>query len=368
MKSRILVLLTITLALASCGGEDPAKQLEALKAKRTELDKRIAELEKEVAALDTTVEEGTLVTIGYAEQRTFKRPVEIQGVVESEENVLVSSEVAGKIVNLHVKAGDRVTKGQTIATIDNSNLVNSLQEIQTRLELAKTTYERQEKLYKDKNIGSEIQYLQAKNNYEALKNQKESLASQVAKFTITAPVTGTIDMVYVNEGENAMPGLSIARVVNVDNVKVTADISEAYIDVLKKGDSVWINYPVLGVKAQNVVSASGQYIDPANRTFNVTIKTNNANKNLKPNMLALVTFYDYVKENAIVIPNKIILFDGGSPYVYVVEDGVARKREIELDITYNGYTLVKSGLTTDDKIVVQGYRNIQEGEKITEKK
>lgn len=368
MKLRILLVVTLASVLASCGGQDPTKRLEEVKAEIAKLQNEQKEIEAELAKSDTVEEEGTLVTIGYAEKRTFKRPVEIQGIVESEENVLVSAEVAGKIIDVKVKEGDRVSKGQTLAIIDNSTLVNNLQEVSTRLELAETTFKRQERLYKEQNIGSEMQYLQAKNNYEALLNQKQSLAAQVAKYNITATVSGTVDKVYMNAGENVMPGMSITRVVNVDNVKVTADVSEAYIDILNQGDSVWVNFPVLGVKVMNKVTSAGQYIDPANRTFDVTIKANNSDKSLKPNMLALVTFYDYVKEEAIVIPNKIILFSEGTPYIYVVRDGKAVKQNLELDITYGGYTVVKSGLTTSDEIITQGYRNVQEGEEVTIKK
>lgn len=364
---KLFAIALIALIAVSCGqGEDKQKKLEKLKAERGELDKEIAQLEKEVAGLDT-VTASTPVRVETINVAVFKRPVDVQGVVESDKNVLISSEVAGRVMEVMVKEGQKVSQGQTLARINGDITASSIQEVENALRLAETTYQKQKRL-REQNVGTEMQLLQAENQRDALKKQLETLRAQYSKYTITAPVSGTVDMIDINQGENVMPGLPIARVVNNSNLKVTAEVSERYVKAVKVGDSVMLKFPTLDMTMGAKVSSVGQVINPANRTFSLVVNINSNTENLKPNLLSMVTIYDYINPKAIAVPSNVVINDGTNNYVFVAEEkggkAVARKKIVTVGIISEAMTEIKDGLNPGDRVITENYKTLVDGAEI----
>jgi RND family efflux transporter MFP subunit len=297
----------------------------------------------------------------------YQEYVDIQGIVESDQNLTIMPEVSGIILNVNVSEGDQVNAGQVLFSIDSKVLQDNIKELETALELAQTTFERQKNLW-DQKIGSEIQYLQAKNRVDGLEKQMNSLKSQLAKFTIKAPVKGTVDRVFAKQGELAMPGSPMVRLVNNTNVKITGDVSEKYVGKFKKGDSVFISFPVLGESVTGIVKSVGSYIDNANRTFNIIVGTKEKTELLKPNLLAVIRGVYYSNKEALVVPSNLIINKNGENFIFIGKQEndkyIAELRKIEPGNTFNGRTEIKLGLNIGDLLITEGTRNLSEGDLI----
>lgn len=372
----LLVSFTVLLAVG-CGAEKTGEGLEAKKAQLTELEGKadalkdeMRQLKGEIALLDTANKgpQGRYVTTLNVETEEFKHYIELQGTATSDNNVSVTAEMGGNVVKILVDEGQAVKKGQELIILDDNIIRKQIDEIKVALDLATTTYEKQKKLW-DQNIGSEIQYLQAKNQKDNLESKLASAYAQLDKTRIKSPINGTVDNISINEGELANPGYQLVRVVDLDKIEVHADASEAYLTSVVKGDSVLINFPVLNKTYPATITHAGQVIDPTNRTFKIEIKLPNKNKELKANLLAVIEVMDYEVDSAIVVPTKYIQQLGGKDVVYVVstdETGqqVAVRTEILSGKNFNGTTEVLSGLKAGDVIVAEGARDLVNGEPI----
>ncbi|GAB3877561.1 efflux RND transporter periplasmic adaptor subunit [Hymenobacter segetis] len=359
-----------TLLLASCGGssnKDPKAQLEKLKSEQAATQAKIAELEAKTGGPATVAP--TPVSVMNAKPESFKSYLEVQGRVDFDQNATVGARAAGSLTSIRVQRGDRVSKGQVLATIDASILDANAAELRTRMDLAKTVYEKQKSLW-DQQIGTEIQYLQAKNNYQALQRNLATLNQQRALYSVVAPFSGTVDEVLPKLGEITAPGAPVVRLTSGTGGKILADVSEAYGNSIKAGDNAVVTIPDLGDEEMpatvRVVSRS---INATSRTFTVELRLKSAKAaNLRPNMVATVRIQNYNATNATVIPVDIVQHDEENSYVYVVaqEGGkaVAKKRVIKTGNTYNGKVEVTSGLTAEDQIISGGYQNLNEGQKV----
>lgn len=360
--------------LSSCGEKEPKTPEEkkaALEKKRSEL----MELQGEIAQLEDALGESAkkedpskLVETTPVKSETFNHYIEVQGTVESDKNVTILPEMPATIISLKVKEGDRVSAGQVIATLDAGTFNKQVAELQTQLSLAATVYEKRKRLWEQK-IGSEIEYLQAQNQKEGLENSIATLKQQMSKSVVTSPISGTIDEVYAKQGELANPAMPIARVINVSDVKLTADVSENYLASVKKGDKVKIFFSALGTEMEQKVSFVGQTINTANRTFKVQIDLPNKDGAIKPNLVGTVKINDFQKENAITIPTNLIqLGTDGGKFVYVVqeEEGkkVAKKVTVKTGMSYEGSTIIEEGLSATDQVISKGYNEVVDGENV----
>jgi len=333
-----------------------------------QLENLIRKLEQQIDSLQPGIKKRTLVTVMEVKKDVFKRYTEVQGVVQSGEVVKVSSEIPGRLLNVFVENGDRVPKGKLLAKIDVSTLKKKMEELQTSLQLATEVYERQKRLW-DKNIGSEIQYLRAKNNKERLEKGLESLRLQLQKANIYAPASGVIDRKSVEAGEMVAPGFPLMMILNTNRLKVTAGVPENYLPYVHKGDMVKIKFPALSKEMQGKISLTGSTIDPTNRTFAIEIKLNNSHNLLKPNLLAIVLINDYTKEDAIVIPAQLVQYEiSGKAYVMVARkqngEYIAKKVYVDTGQEYDGKTVIESGLQEGDLLIVDGARSVSDNEKI----
>lgn len=371
MNIKYFIALLAIITIAGCKQQDDLaakkEQLAELKKQEEDIRFQIMELEKQILADDasalTVKKKGKLITTLAVEAKPFTSYIDIQGNAESEQNVGVSSETGGEVVKVLVQEGDAVKQGQLLVQIDNALLQKDLADLEVSLQLATTVFEKQQRLW-DKKIGSELQYLQAKNNKESLETKKQKLQTALGKSGITAPVTGTVELVTVKEGEVVAPGMPLLRVVNLDLIKVKADMPERYIGSVKKGSKVLVEFPSLGVQKEATVTSVGSIINPANRTFRVEVDLPNKDHVLKANLLALIKVSQYQNEKTLTVPTRIIQRENNQDFVYTVAQGaepVAQRRNITVGKSYGGATEVLSGLNAGDVLVNDGFQYVTDG-------
>ncbi len=382
---KIFIITIASLYLASCGGNKKQSveevlasgNLELLRTKKDELRKENQELVKNIELLDTEIakldtnKKVPLVTVIAVKNKEFVHYLELQGDVQTKKNVLVYPEVPGQLISVYVKEGQRVAKGQSLAKIDDGGMSNQLAQVEANAALAKTTFERQQRLWEQK-IGSEIQYLQAKTNYEAQKNAVTNLRKAIGKYTVRAPFAGIVDDVIKEQGTVVAPGMGaeIFRIVNLGDMYIETDVPEGFISSIKKGKDVMVDFPILGKTIASKVRQAGNFINPANRTFKVEVGVPNKDREIKPNLTAKLKINDYTNPSAILIPQSIISENGeGAQYVYVVDKANANKGTAKQTIITTGKTQgdeieILSGLKEGELIINDGARSVKDKQEV----
>ena len=367
-----LIIVAVAIIFSACSSKAPVddmvakqEQLQEYKHQMHELKVKIDKLEKELSA--TRENEVVKVKVQELQSQYFEHFIEVTGEVEAEYDINVSPETSGVITQVLVKEGDMVSKGQVIAIINSEVLDRSLEELKVQLELAETNFERTENLW-EQNIGSEMQYLQAKNNKESLEKRIASLKSQIDMTNVKAPISGVVDYVYQKKGNIGSPQVPLARVIDISKIKIYADVSESYLTKVHRGDKVSVQFPALGKQIEAPIFRIGNTIDPNNRTFRVRINLNNNDRSIKPNLVSIIKIRDYMAEDAIVIPSLLIKEDFNGTYTYVVENKegseFAKKVYVTPGVTNNNMTEIKDGLTAGTKIVTEGFNQIADGTKL----
>jgi membrane fusion protein, multidrug efflux system len=375
---KIITLTLASILLLSCGGNENnqsvdalinSKNVKALQDKKTALQSDIAKIEEALAKLDVKTEEA-LVAVATVKDTLFTHYLEIQGSVDTKENILVQPEFNGTLTSLTVKAGDRVSKGQILGRVDDAGMSQQLASLENQYELAKTTFERQKNLW-DKKIGSEIQYLQAQTQMVSAQKGVAQMKSQLAKTIIRAPFNGVIDEVFVEKGQVVAPSQQgLMRIVNLNNMYVSTTVPESYIGKLKVGDQVDVFLTSLNKTYKGKVRQVGSYINPSNRSFGVEVGLPNPDNLLRPNQVAKLKIIDYVNKDALVVPTSVVQHDGnGVEYVYTVDNsngktGIAKKTKVSTGKSSDNYTEILSGLSSNDIIVTDGVSTISEGMKL----
>lgn len=368
---KVIIYLSAAIILASCGskGKDEIavlqQQKDSLKTIYDDVAQQIAKIDEQLKDLDTTVKH-PLVTVNKVEVSEFSHYVDVQGVVETGGNALLYPEVPGKISAILLKEGSRVNKGDVILKLDAGALASTIKEVETNYELANEMFEKQDRLWKQK-IGSEVQYLQAKTNKESLEQKLKTLHEQLDMYNVKAPFSGVIDEISPKVGEGANPAFPVARVINYNDTYIKADVSENYIETIKSGNQVKVNFPNLHKEFETTISRNGDFINPNNRTFKVNINIDEHKDNVKPNLLADLSIRDFKQDTAVVIPSRIIQQDRqGNDYIFIIkEEGkkkLAEKMIIKTGLSYNGITLVLEGLKGGESYIDKGARSIQDND------
>jgi membrane fusion protein (multidrug efflux system) len=375
---KIIILSALSLVLFACskGAKTESiddlvktKNVKALNERKTALQAEIAKIEAGLATLDVKTEEA-LVSVLTLKDTIFNHYLDIQGNVDTKENILIQPEFNGTLTSLTVKAGDRVSKGQVLGRVDDAGMSSQLASAENQYNLAKTTYERQKNLW-DKKIGSEIQYLQAQTQMVSAQKSVAQIRAQLSKTVIRAPFSGTIDEVFAEKGQVVGPSATgLMRIVNLGNMYVSTSIPETYIGKLKIGDLVDVYLTSLGKTYKGKVRQVGNYINPNNRTFGIEVSVPNPENLLRPNQVAKLKITDYTSKEAVVVPTNVIQEDGkGDKYVYVVEGsngktGTAKKVIVTVGKSSDNVTEILSGLSANDVIVTEGVNTISDGMKL----
>jgi RND family efflux transporter MFP subunit len=381
----IYALLVTTILFISCGEKKQptleeviaTQDLTTIRAKKSELDKQSQEISEKIklliAEIDKldTLKRVPLVTALEAKHEVFNHYLELQGDVKTKQNVLIYPEMPGTLEKVYVTRGQNVVKGQLLATIDDGGMSQQVAQLEATTALAKTTFERQKSLWSQK-IGSEIQFLQTKTNYEAQKNSLEQLKKQLGKASIRAPFSGVIDEVIKDQGTVVAPGMSseIFRIVNLNNMYIETAVPEKYISTITKGKAVEVLLPMLSKTLHTKIRETGNFINPANRTFMIEIEVPNSDKSIKPNLTAKLKINDYTNQKALLIPQSIISENAeGQQYVYIITDlngnkGFAKQTVVKTGKTQSDVIEILEGISEGDMLIQAGARSVKNGQEV----
>ena len=381
---KIYTILLASLILSACGNKKEvsvdeiiaSNDVEKIKSKKADLEAKEYELSLEIEKLNDKLDDLDedknipLITTFKVEEKIFNHFIELQGSVQTKQNVLIYPEMPGILQSVYVKEGQNVTKGQILATIDDGGLSQQLAQLEANTQLAKTTYERQKRLW-DQKIGSEIQFLQAKTSYDAQKSAVNQLKSQLGKATIRAPFSGIIDDVFKERGTVVSPGQGseIFRIVNLSNMYIETEVPETYIGSITKNKDVEVDFPVIGESLKAKIRQVGNFINPNNRSFKIEVGVPNLKGKIKPNLTARLKLNDYTNPDAILIPQNIISENAkGEQFIYIIKDrkenneAVAERLIIETGKTQGDMIEVVENLPAGSEVIIEGARSVNNGQ------
>ncbi len=378
----IYTFIILVLLLTSCGKgsiksvESAIESNDLLKirnkkaeivAKQKDINEQIKMLDDAIAKLDI-VKKIPLITTFKVNDTVFTHYLELQGSVTTKDLLVIYPEYSGTLTNVYVKEGQTVQKGQLLAKIDDGGLGQQLGQLQIQYELAKTTFDRQQRLW-DQKIGSELQFLQAQSNFQAQAKAVSQLQKQIEKTSVKAPFSGTIDDVMTEQGSVVAAGQSpLMRIVNLGNMYIETEVPEKYINHVAKNKKVQVEFPVLGKSMISKIREVGNFINPANRTFKAEIAIPNKEKNIKPNLTARLKINDYTNKNALLIPQSIISENANEEqYVFIIKDDgktIAKKVFVKTGKTQGDFIEILSGLKDGDEIISEGARSVINGQAV----
>lgn len=368
---KLLYSAAVIAFLISCGqGTDKNAELEKLKAQRDQINQQIAQLEVEINPEGKQAEEKAIaVKTTDATECIFDHYIQVQGTVDGDQNIAVSPQMAGIVTAVYVKEGTPVKKGQVLAELDDKLTRQSLEEVNTQLALANNIYQKQAALW-EKNIGSEVQYLQAKTNKESLEQRAKTIEEQLKLSKVVSPISGTVESVPLRVGQMASPGMptSTIRVINMSVAKISADVSETYANRIKNGNPAIVSFPDIGKEIETKLSFTSRFIDPTNRTFKTECRISSKDVELRANMMANIRIKDYTNEKAFCVPVNLVQSNQDGKFLLVaVQSGTDWKTErriVKTGMDYNGIMEVTEGLNVGDKIIVSGFQGLNAGQKI----
>jgi len=372
MKRLYTILVILFFTITSCEKKEVVSEnIQELQLQKSNLKTQIDSLNQKLKTIDAALskldksKKLQTVTVLPVKKGIFKHFVEIQGIVKADKNIEIRPELGGTVKAIYVKEGQQVSRGQTLVQLDDSSVRNSITQLNTQLALAKTTFDRQERLWKQK-IGSEMQFLQAKSQKENLENNLTSLRTQARKMKIIAPFSGVVDEIFPKIGELTSPQMSVIRLLNLNKVYVEAEVTETYLPTIKIGTEANIFFPSINKRINSKITQIGNYINPDNRSFKTRINISNTDRLIKPNLLADLKILDFESEG-IIIPSTLVQQDqNGNNYVFILDtktdEKIVVKKLVGIGNEYNHEVFISSGLSENDTLIDAGTRLVKAGE------
>jgi len=355
------------LLMAACSkpeGKDAKKaELADLKKQQAEIASKIQKLQATLGTQDSV--KSTDVAEMTVKTGSFTNYIDVQGTIDAKDNVQAYPQGTGVITAIYVKVGDHVTKGQTLAQLDNSVQKQQIAQAETQVELAKTLYDRQKNLW-DQKIGTEIAFITAQTNLQTAQKTLAMYKQSADLARIVAPISGTVDQMDLKLGQAPQPtnpNATSIRIVNTESLKVKANVPESYAASIHQGDMVKVVVPDANDSVNAKVTFAAKVIDPASRSFAIEIQLQGS-KTIKPNMTAVLKIADYSNKNAIVVPINSIQKSEAGDFVFIDDKGYAKKKNVIEGASYGGKTEIKTGLQPGDKLITDGASEIEDGDKI----
>ena len=348
--------------------EELQERRSSLIIQKGQINNELKEITQGVSILDTA-KSFVLVNTVTTKTETINHFSKFQGIIKTDQNMILYPEFSGRVSKIYVDEGDVVKKGQALAKIDDGGLYNELKLVESQAKLAKTIYERQSKLWNDK-IGSEIQYLEAKTNYEIQNNRLKSITESLAKTTITAPFSGTIDEIFIEEGNLVSPPMmpdqgNAFRIINLNELYVESVIPESFIGKIKKGAEVQVEIPVLNKSFNSTIKHSVSSINQLSRTFKIEVSVPENDLDLIPNLNVEVNVLDYTNSQAILVPESIVSEDSdNNKFLFTVLNNKAKKTIVETGYTQNGMIEITTGLDVNEIVINEGGRIVKDGQNV----
>jgi RND family efflux transporter MFP subunit len=360
--------------MASCSNTETEQsvrqEIAAHKKEIGVLNEKIAHLEQKLGTMNAGDDQASkiAVTVSEISLQPFNHYIQVSGTAEAVKDAYISPEISGQIREFYVKEGDYVEKGQALAKLNTEITESNMADLQASLDLATTVYEKQKRLW-EQGIGSEIQYLNAKNNKESLEQKLVTLKAQMDMAILKAPFSGVVDEIYRKKGELALPGQQMMQLVNLDELYINADVSESYLGHVEEGEKVQLEFPVYpDMKIEVPIYRKGNIINPANRTFTIQVKLSNPDHTLKPNILSVISIRDYSSDSAVVVSSALIKQDITGAYLYTLDDKdgkqFARKIYVTTGMSFGDKTMVTAGLQPGQKIIVDGFNLVSDGSQV----
>lgn len=371
---KIAILAIVLAILAACTPQEKTAQelsaeISKTKAKVNDLNAKLVDMEAQLAVLqEETSEMGLKVNVEFLKTQTFASYIKTSATVEAVNAAMLSPEMNGKILKIHVKEGQKVRRGQLLLTLDADILKKGLAEMDKGLELTKTLFDKQKDLY-DQGVGSEMQFLEIKNRYESMQKSRETLSSQINMAKIIAPFGGYIETIFQKVGELATPGRQVVQLINLENLYINTELSESYLSAVQTGDTTWITFPnIPEMEKTATITQTGKMINLNSRTFSIRVDMKNEGELLKPNMLALLKIRDYLNPEALVVPTILIRQDPKGSFIYLVRqhdgDSFAVKTYVTTGRSDGTRSMITSGLEAGDLIITNGYNLVKDGNKV----
>lgn len=370
---KIILFFTIVLLTVSCSKNAAAEkvtQINELKTERAKIQAELTKIDDELEKLVIKEDAVALVTVQEVTPTTFNHSLDIQGNVDTKENILIQPEMPGTLIALNVKAGQRVSKGQILARVDDAGMSAQLASIENQAALAKTAFERQKNLWNQK-IGSEIQFLQAQTQMISAQKSVQQMRAQLGKTIIKAPFSGVIDEVFAERGQVVAPSMQgLMRIVNLSNMFVSTNVPESYIGKLKVGAVVDVFITSIAKTYKGRVRQVGNFINPNNRSFGIEVSVPNPDNLLRPNQVAKLQIIDYTNANTLAVPTNTIQEDGEkNKFVFIVanakkDSGIAKKILVKTGKSSGNVTEILTGLAANDMIITEGISSVSDGMKL----
>ena len=370
-KNPLFITLLFCLFILACDSQPKVEDLQ-LKLKKIEAEIRTKQLEtfklkKEINSYgvhEKSTENISLVNSIVAKKKSFEHYFQIQGQVASKKNILLTPELGGIITSIHVEEGEKITEGTLVATYSSSIINSNIEELEEQLDLAQYYFEKQKSL-KEKGVGTDLSFNEAQNNYNRLLKAKNTLLEQKSKFSLYAPFSGYVDKIFVSVGQMGGPGSPLLRLISLNHMYVSANVSENHLSRINKGQFVIVDLPALNEKIEGLkIKRIGKQIDPVNRTISVEVPIPSKEK-IIPNLMAIMNICDYKDTSSIIIPTSVILENTrGKQIVKTIENNLVVIKEVKTGYQYNNETQIISGLKVGDVIITNGKGNVIEGQKV----
>ncbi len=362
-----ILIISIFIACAKKPTEDPVAKLAELKAQKAQIEAEITALETQLAESGVIEKKFRTVALAEVKSSTFYHYIDLQGRVDADESVAVTSRMPGALTQVYVKNGDVVSKGKLLAVVDDGVMLKSLAELEGQLKVATDLYNRQKALW-DQNIGSEVQFIQARSNKESVERSIATLKETWSMTRIYAPTSGTVDNVMLRPGQAIAPGIPLATIINLNKLKITGEVTEAYASKVKKGDSLVVYFPDTKSEVKTIINYVSRSINPTNRTF--TVEAMLGKGNYSANQIAVMKIVDYKNPKAISIPVNLIQSGEDGDFVTIAEktgngqEAVIKRVKIRQGQNYNGFVEVLEGLKPGDMMVSTGFQDVNTGETV----